>query len=1137
MHYSILFLFLLVCSQNLTAQTNLYPFRSNGLYGLVDSQGNEKIAPTYQYIGVFSEDGYAIVQQHNKLGIIDSMGILRIPCQHQFINHTGKGLFATKQTGDWKIINTQEEIILDSMPGKITFLNDEYLSYSEITGVGLVHIQKGKLIPPIYAAVRLAAANYFIATDDKNDQYLYNKAGQKILSEAHDSICISSNFIWGKRDATWIAYDTLGIAKKGALCSSFQQLIDNLYVLQTPKGQLLYQLEEGRTILKGFKQYSTFANDLILVEDKDNKQGISDRNGKMIISPQYDNIQALSSGLFRITNERLIGLLDDQLEVLVPTRYDYISNFDTTIALVRLNNRYGAINKQGELVAPFDMPSTEVTLRKNVIRFKNSADNVLLVTFDAEGRITDRSDFGKVRTLKINAIGTRRNFDTVRTALATGRTDSLQLNDSLIWKRHPKAEKWGVWNLVDSSWHYPPTFDGIEIHRSIGMTTVLIRKIEPITKIQTKEVDIKMYSVFGFFNNSRGLPVTQMEFLDIRMSDFTQKNLPLARVIYVGGKSGLIHRNGRLLKQRYTYIGEFVEGKARCTKVGRLDVDIKQKISHPIATTEEHFGSFDSGYSFEDGATKLIELFDKQGQLYCHDAKWGFLDTLGIEVVGKYYDLVEDYSNNRARVKKDNQWGLIDEQGILVLPTEYDDLIYQPNSNKSLLSLIKNSTLHGAIDTTGKIVIPVQYEQLRSFSCNRIAVKNPAALWGFIDRKANEAIPCQYRLANDFSDGLSVVYAKGRWGAIDTVGNIVIPIEYTQMGDFKEGKAWVNLTKGYKGYIDKTGKLLFKGLYSRVTNFSQNRAAVYVRKKGWGLIDETGKIVLKPQRKIKHIFEFNQHGLAKARVGKKYKLLNKEGKWVSKKPFGIIRDYKEGYAVARKQTWIHDLKGKINLNFVFIDTFGNMVGKKEYSQLQDFSEGRAVFRGEEGKRGYINTAGQIAIAPQYFKAEGFKDNRAVVYEHYNLSGVIDTTGKEVIPIKYKRIVATTGGLAVVRKYSNLYFFVHEDTKRHTPVNFEKANCFDNQVAPVQLGGKWGLINKKGIQVVTPKYQAIRPFESGVARITVTQLLGVAKADGTIILAPKYEYVHYVGNDIFRIEDGDATGYLHKNGNWIVHLRK
>lgn len=1121
---------------NLTlAQNKLYPFKQNNQYGLIDSSGQQVIKPCYQYIGAFSEDGYAIVQKSNLLGVINQEGNQVIPCKYEFMNHTGRGLFAVKVDEEWEIINTQEEVILDKMPGEIEFLAAGYISFSEITGLGLAHLERGILVPPQYNRFEILSDSYVLAEDQDGNSYLYNGKGELVIEEAQEEVKINGNWIWTFRSNSWRIYDleTKGIRKK-SISEQYTILQTGLYVLSIKDKVTRRLYDATKDVLLGEEgvSYMTFDTTYILYTNAENKKGVIDRDGNTIITAQYDDINSMDALRWRVRLGNKIGVVDKKGKVLIPMEYDYISKFSTAVALVRVGKKYGVIDTKGNKAIPLGLPS-DVTLTGNVLRYKDTANVYKVVRFDEDGKLDSDVRFQNIKSIKINAFGRRTRSNRSRTV----RADPNQISDSLVWRYHNMAGLWGLWHIQKKTWKYVPTFIEVDVYKDIGITVVKERKKNPTAKIITKDIDIKSYERLGVFNNSRGLPVTNREFLDIRVSDFRDKGLPIARVVFTSGRCGLMQRNGRVLKKHYVYIGEFVEGKARCTRVGRLDVDHDKRIGRPIESAENFYGGWECSYVFDDGNPKYYDLFPQIGQLHCREAKWGFVDTFGSVFVNMQYDFVEDYSNNRAMVKKAGKWGLITEEGIEIIPPTYDDFDYLPKADQQLFEIAQKQTFYGAVDTAGVTIVPVEYIKIRDFVEERVAVRSTTRRWGFIDKNGRMTVQPKYRLVHDYSEGLAVVYDKSRWGVIDKEGQEVIPPIYAQMGDFKEGKAWVALKKGYKGYVNKEGKLLFKGKYSRVTNFSKGRAGFYIRKKGWGLIDEQGNIIMRPKRKIKKIEPFNEHGLAKVRVGDKYRLIDRAGKFVGKRAFGIIRNFKEGYAVARIQLLNGNKIGKVNLNFVFIDTFGQIVPKRDFAQLQSFSEGRAAFRAENGKRGYINTKGEIVIAPNYFMIAPFKDNRAVVYYNYNTSGIIDTTGKEIIPVKYKSIIDATEGLALVKKESWQYFFVHEDTKRHTPQNFEKAHAFQYNMAPVKIAGKWGVINKKGIQVITPKYDNIKPFDRGIAKVAVYRLRGVVDVEGNIIIPPLYEHVEYVGDDLFRVERGDAVGYLSRGGSWVVQLQK
>ncbi|MFT5648479.1 MAG: hypothetical protein ACI976_003179, partial [Aureispira sp.] len=745
--------------------------------------------------------------------------------------------------------------------------------------------------------------------------------------------------------------------------------------------------------------------------------------------------------------------------------------------------------------------------------------------------------FSNLKSLKVRSSGRRRGVQTVGTVLLPSDSNPYQISDSLCWKFHSGARKWGLWHIQEKRYKFAPQWQGVNVLKEQGISIVEKKKQGVGGALITGRIRLKIHQVFGVFTNVHGLPVTAMEFLDIRTRDFTVKKLGVARCVFVGGKQGIIAENGRVITRGYAYIGNFVEGKARATKKGRLLVDLESKKKRPIGTASGHFDNFMATCHFDnDDDPKYYKMFQEKGTIYCEDAKWGYLDTLGLLSSPLKYDYVEDYSNHRALVRKDEKWGMLDEEGNEVLKPAYDNFNFLPNADRNLFFIAQNRVLHGAIDSNANVIVPVKYLKVRTYHEDRVAVRNLAGRWGFVNRTGTEVVKAQYRVARDFSEGLAIIFDQSRWGAINPSGDISIKPEYLRMGDFKEGKAWVHLAKGKKGYIDKNGNLIFSKHFSKLTNFKNGIARVYIRKKGWGLINTKGEYILKPKRAYEKIEAFNDHGLAKVKIGKKYRLMNEAGDLVGKKAYGKIRDFQEGFAAVRMQALSGNSLGKTNLNWMFIDTTGEVVTKKEFRQLKDFSEGRAAFTSEESKRGYINIKGEVIIEPTYFRVEPFENNRALVWDSYNRTGVIDTTGKVIIPVEYNRILDIEKGLALVRKNSWTYYFVHEDTKRHTPNNFTGAIGFESHAAPVRIKDKWGVINEKGMQLLIPKYAKIEPFKDGVANVSITNLLGVVDLNGRVIIKPEYEYIDYVGNGLFRVEQGDEMGYLNMDGDWVWELQ-
>lgn len=1135
---SLLMLVFVMAFGVLVAQQRLHPVHVNQKWGLMNATGQLVVEPSYNNIGLFQKEGYVIVEKEGLLGVLDTVGRIVIPCKYTLMDCIGRGLFSVKEANIWKVINTEDKVILNNMAGKLEFLVNNYVSYEEITGFGLAHIDSGVVLPPEFKEFMFLPNDLIVAVDENDFLSLYNKAGQQVLKNGYDSIRVANNWIWAKRSGKWGAYDLAGKLVLKHNWKSYKLLgINFLHLIDLNDKSTLYSIQLNTFILNEIPLLEAFDDNHVEFVRRDQTRGLINLNGQVLFEDDYEFITRFGQNTFRVKKDGYQGIINNDGTVLVNFIYDYIGNLNSTVTICRRAKKYGILSRTGKLVLPMAF-SSNLELNNNQARHKDKDGTLQLFDFDENGELVNNSKFSNVKSLKIRT--SSQNSSSNRLRPANNRNNPVanpnQISDSLAWLFHAGSRKWGLWHIQEKRYKFPPKWNNVQVLKEQGITIVGELRSRIGGQLNTGRLRLKINQVFGIFANVHGLPVTKMELLDVRVSDFQVLGLNIARCIFIGGKHGLLANNGKILTRGFSYIGEFIEGKARVTRKGRLLVDLEKKVNRPLAKASSFFNSLLSRYSFDnDDDPKFFEQFKKDGRLYCEEAQWGFIDTLG-QLNSKFkYDYVSNYSNGRAMIRKDGQWGMLDAEGNEVLAPAYDNLNFLPNANKKLFFIARNQQLYGAIDSNAKIAVPVQYAQVRTYHNDRIAVKNTAGRWGFVDRNAKEIINTQYRVVKDFSEGLAIIYDQSRWGAVDLLGNVIIKPIYLRMGNFSEGKAWVHLPKGQKGYIDKKGKLLFSGKYSRLMDFKNGVARIFVRKKGWGLIDTKGNYILKPKRSFKKIEVFNKYGIAKVKIGKRYRLINQEGKFIGKRSYGTIKAFKEGLAVVRLQTVGRQL-GKANLKWTFIDTTGMLVTKKQFRELKAFSEGRAGFRGENAKRGYINKRGDVIIEPTYFKVEAFKNNRAVVWDSYNRTGVIDTTGTVIIPVEYNKIVAINKGLALVRKNSWNYYFVHEDMKRHTPNNFAKAHVFESTATAVKSNGKWGVINEKGLQILIPKYAKIEPFKNGAAKVSVTTLRGVVDLDGNVIIEPKYEYIHYVGEGLFRVERGDRMGYLNMKGEWVWEMR-
>jgi len=149
---------------------------------------------------------------------------------------------------------------------------------------------------------------------------------------------------------------------------------------------------------------------------------------------------------------------------------------------------------------------------------------------------------------------------------------------------------------------------------------------------------------------------------------------------------------------------------------------------------------------------------------------------------------------------------------------------------------------------------------------------------GFIDRKGEFVILCQWDWVERFSEGLAQVKKDDKWGYIDRQGKLIIPCQYKKAGSFSEGLAYV-VKKGEFGYIDKQGKQVIKPnwMWDSGTDFSEGMACIWKGSKV-GVINKQGEVVIPFEWKSAEPFKDGVIMMMKSILRQEYYLLDKTGK-------------------------------------------------------------------------------------------------------------------------------------------------------------------------------------------------------------------------------------------------------------------
>ena len=335
-------------------------------------------------------------------------------------------------------------------------------------------------------------------------------------------------------------------------------------------------------------------------------------------------------------------------------------------------------------------------------------------------------------------------------------------------------------------------------------------------------------------------------------------------------------------------------------------------------------------------------------------------------------------------------------------------------------------------------------------------------LYGFIDRKGNEIIPCQYYdVSGAFSEGIAVVYKSSEeWSLIDKKGQEIASFDGQYRPGFHIGfhdgmMAIFNPKDEKEGYIDKTGKVVIpaeldmmmcNGPISVSFNDGLCRRYDYDSQKSI-FIDKTGN----------KVFECE----------------------------GNAEDFSEGLAVVSRCSSDND-------DFVcrsgFVDKTGFEAIPFTFKHAGRFVDG-LCWAETENACGFINRDGKFELTGDYKTLvldEGiecgnsplcptFSEGLAWVCNKDGKFGYIDKTGKVIIPFRYEACYDDESelyyqqpcydfhdGLArICDKTTEKYGYIDREGNEVFPCQFGYAEDIKEGVAIVERDGQYGFIDAKG----------------------------------------------------------------------------
>ena len=276
------------------------------------------------------------------------------------------------------------------------------------------------------------------------------------------------------------------------------------------------------------------------------------------------------------------------------------------------------------------------------------------------------------------------------------------------------------------------------------------------------------------------------------------------------------------------------------------------------------------------------------------NGKDGYMDRDGKIVIEPTFDRAYPFSDGLAAIEKQQRWGFIDTSGEIVIEPQFIS-VGLFSEGLATFQGKRQSTKFGYIDKTGKVVIQPQFDEAEAFR-NGVARVGFATLQGrLLSKIADVGLECHHKYIDRTGKivpnpsplhhaagipGELIPFTKNDLvGYLRAQGEVAIPPQFHVGSDFSEGLACVS-KEALFGYIDSRGEWVIPPRFQYANDFSEGLAAVSLGESGWGFIDRAGNEVI--PGKFTWVYGGFRHGIAEVAWDRKRGYINKKGDWVWK---------------------------------------------------------------------------------------------------------------------------------------------------------------------------------------------------------------------------------------------------------------
>ncbi|MEN0047106.1 MAG: WG repeat-containing protein [Bacteroidota bacterium] len=313
----------------------------------------------------------------------------------------------------------------------------------------------------------------------------------------------------------------------------------------------------------------------------------------------------------------------------------------------------------------------------------------------------------------------------------------------------------------------------------------------------------------------------------------------------------------------------------------------------------------------------------------------------------------------------------------------------------------------------------------------------------------------------------------------------------------------------------------------------------------WGLIDLQGNVKLSP--KYDAISTFDEYGFASIQINNYVGLLNEQGREVllpiyddisviGKGYFAVLQNNRWQLINARKQVIFEEYEDVVlwegegiafsrQEKWGFAKFDGAVVVKANYEAVQP--QQNFIITQKEDLYGLHTIEGRKIIGTVASELQAI-NKQVYLYKKEELWGAVDYKGKQLLAPEYESYEIIDANAVQLKQGANTILLSADNGQIIKGYFYERFLPFSSQYWLVQQKQQFGLIDRNGMMVLTPRFDEVRPFNADFFRVQKGGLWGIVDQKGKEVVPLHYDYIAPLNG---------ATSLVKKDGQYGIIDRK